>query len=131
MLLRLAAGISGALVALSVGQNLSMLFVLDGNAKRKEEKQRYMDEYGLANERAITISAIIADGEVIEDLLDDEARQIISDKLELSSKKSTKNQIRSFFQEGLAKDEIIPLGNGFKKKAQNLISEPQKRINLK
>lgn len=116
----LGAGTFGSLIALHTGWNLDMLFILDGDKKGKEERDKYIKEYGIP-EKDITIISDLLDGvKVIEDLLDDEAKSFISSNLELD-KNPTKNQIRRFFQECLARDDIPDLGKGFKNNAHNLL----------
>jgi len=123
----LGAGTFGALVAMQVGWNLNMLFVLDGDAKGKEEREKYVAEYGLPKSRTLTVDEILVGVEEIEGLLDDEALQKISETLKLN-KKPSKNQIRRFFQECLAKDEIADLGAGFSLKAEKYLTALQSKI---
>ncbi len=123
----LGAGTFGALVSLHIGWNLRMLFVLDGDKKGKEERDRYINEYGLPQSQIPTIDELLSGVKVIEDLLDDDALKVISGELELT-KKPSKNQIRRFFQECLARDDIPSLGAGFKKNATAILDELQKRL---
>src|SRR5690606_16988163 len=105
----LGAGTFGALVALHLGWGLNTLFLLDGDRKGKVERDRYIAEYGLRQERVLTLDELEAGVSVIEDLLDDQAKQVVSAHLSLSSK-PTKNQVRRFFQESLAQDHVPSLG---------------------
>ncbi|MBL1142613.1 MAG: AAA family ATPase [Proteobacteria bacterium] len=124
----LGAGTFGSLVALHIGWNLHMLFVLDGDEKGKLEEERYVKQYGLASSHIITIDKLISGVKVIEDLLDDVALQVIENELELSSKPTKKN-IRRFFQESLARDEIPSLGSKFSQNATKILDELFKRLN--
>lgn len=118
----MGAGNFASLICLHIGWNLKMFFLLDGDKKGSDEKQKYMQEYGLSEESIATISDLVPSTKVIEDLLDDVALRKISKALEIE-KKPTKNQIRRFFQEALAKDEIIDLSAAFKKKITALLDE--------
>lgn len=123
----LGAGTLGALVALHIGWNLDMLFVLDGDEKGSEERDRYIKDYGLSESRIMTIDQLVSGVQVIEDLLDGDALKIISDELELS-KSPNKNQIRRFFQERLARDEIPELGTKFKENAITMLDALKARL---
>ena len=112
----------GSLFSLHIGWNLNMLFILDGDSKGKEERDRYVKEYGLPESSTATIDELVNDVKEIEDLLDDDALSIISNELELL-KKPTKNQIRRFFQECLARDDLPPLGKGFENKATSMLDK--------
>ena len=63
----------------------------------------------------------------IEDLLDSSLLEIIRDRLKLTSK-PTKNQIRRYFQERLAGDQIEPLSAAFSTKAERLLGVLQERL---
>ena len=126
------AGTFGALISLSVGWNLNMLFMLDGDTKGKEERERYVNNYGLSENKVVTIDQINNKVRVIEDLLNDEARKIISNKLKLGNESLTKNHIRQYFQESLARNEIHSLGSNFEnniRKIFNTLEEQISKIN--
>lgn len=123
----LGADTFGALVALHIGWNLRMLFVLDADKQGKLARERYVKEFGLPPSRAITIDELVPNGKVIEDLLDDEARKRISDELSITSKLTKKNLLR-FFQECLARDEIPSLGSGFESNAATILDRLQERM---
>lgn len=116
----LGAGTFGALVSLHVGWGLQMLVLLDGDEKGVKEKARYVKEYGIDDTNIFTLSDLFDEINVIEDLLDDVARSAISKEIELKSI-PTKNQIRRFFQENLARSEIVELGVGFTSRATKLL----------
>lgn len=122
----IGAGTFGALVALHVGWNLKFLFVLDGDKQGKADKDKYK-KFGLPNERAMTISELVTGITVIEDLLDKEALAIIQAKLQLSTTPN-KNQIRSYFQEQLASNNVEDLGGGFKKSSLQLLEALERRL---
>jgi ABC-type Na+ transport system ATPase subunit NatA len=123
----LGAGTFGALVALNLGWGLDSLFVLDGDKQGKTEKDRYIKEYGMPEDRLCLISDFEPKIKIIEDILDDDARKIISTELGVTGKLS-KSQISRFFQERLAGQKIIDLGAGFKKQAKSLISGIEKKL---
>lgn len=118
----LGAGTFGALAALHVGWNLNFLFVLDGDTKGRLEKERYAIEFGIPDDRLFTIDELGKNIKVIEDLLDVEALGILQKELSLP-KNPTKNQIRRFFQERLASDNVLALGENFKLKTSEIISK--------
>lgn len=112
----LGAGTFGALVALHVGWNLKMLFVLDGGTQGKAERDRYVTEFGLPSNRVLTIDEIVPGVHDIEDLLDAAALKEIATRMGLA-KDPSKKQIARFFQEKLASDNVESLGSGFSKAA--------------
>lgn len=123
----LGAGTFGALAALHVGWNLNFLFVLDADKQGKIELERYMADFGIRRDRLVTIAELVKDVSVIEDLLDDEAKQIIREELKLPEKPS-KGQIRRFFQERLASDSPRALGAGFASKSEALLKALASRL---
>lgn len=118
----LGAGTFGALASFHVGWNLNMLFLLDGDRKGASERDRYRDEFGIAPERLILLSELIGGVSTIEDLIDETARTHISAALGVSAA-PTKPQIKRFFQERLASEEVHDLGEGFRKSMEVLIGE--------
>ncbi|HEY1707090.1 MAG TPA: AAA family ATPase [Rhizomicrobium sp.] len=116
----LGAGTFGALAALHVGWNLNFLFVLDGDKQGKIDRARYASDFGIPVSRLVTLDELVPSSRVIEDLLDDEARAIICDELNHSDA-LTKNQTRRFFQERLASDTVIPLGEKFAKSTKTVL----------
>ncbi|WP_182178925.1 ATP-dependent nuclease [Methylobacterium radiotolerans] len=124
----LGAGTFGALAALHVGWNLDFLFVLDSDAQGLEEKNRYVSDFGIPLSDIATIADFLPGIKIIEDIVDDEAKRIISASLG-SSKAPTKPQIKRFFQERLASEEIIDLGKGFAKSAGTILDGLSAKIN--
>lgn len=122
MLPGLGAGTFGALAALHVGWNLNFVFLLDGDKAGRTGSKRYSEEFGIAEERVTTLSSLDPSLSVIEDLLDDEARKIIRAALCLEDD-PTKPQIRRFFQERLASNQVVPLGSGFAAKAKLVLDK--------
>jgi hypothetical protein len=66
--------------------------------------------------------------QIIEDLLDNEAKNIIGSVLKLDGC-PTKGQIRRFFQERLASDDTDELGAEFSEKARVLLDALKSRLN--
>ncbi|HEY9511522.1 MAG TPA: hypothetical protein VIQ48_02995, partial [Rhodanobacter sp.] len=64
---------------------------------------------------------------VIEDLLDEEANKVIRTELKLSTNPS-KVQIRRFFQERLARNDLLPLGSRFLRISSLLIDSLSQRL---
>lgn len=123
----LGAGTLGALAALNVGWNLNFLFVLDGDAAGKKEKDRYLKEFGIKVDRLATLDELVHGLTIIEDLLDEDAHAVLREKLILA-KNPRKDQIRRFFQESLASDSVAELGEGFAAKAAELLDKLALRL---
>ncbi|PZR00741.1 MAG: hypothetical protein DI533_09470 [Cereibacter sphaeroides] len=121
----MGAGSFGALVALSVGWNLDCLFILDGDKKGKQEARRYVDEYCISPKLVKQISELMQNMQTIEDLVDESAREIIASELELDGKPD-KGQIRRFFQERLASNNVKSVSKAFDSNIMKLISEVSK-----
>ncbi len=123
----IGAGTFGSLVSLHIGWNLKVIFLLDGDRKGKTERDRYVKDYGLSPLRVATIDELVSGVMVIEDLLDNEAMGVIAKAIGTSGT-PTKNQIRRFFQESLARDEIISLGSNFVKIAGTILDKLENRL---
>ncbi len=123
----LGAGTFGALAALHVGWNLKFLFVLDGDATGKTERDRYAKDFGIPIERLATLDEIVSGVNVIEDLLDDPARAMIQSELALT-KVPSKSQIQRFFQERLASENVASLSDEFARKGAELIAKLRGRL---
>lgn len=123
----LGAGTFGALAALHVGWNLKFLFVLDGDHQGQVEKSRYIKEFGIPADRVCTIDEFVSVASVIEDLLDDTALGKIQAELALNAK-PTKNQIRRFFQERLASENIDELSPAFYERSKALLEAIENRL---
>jgi hypothetical protein len=123
----LGAGTFGALAALHVGWNLRFLFVLDGDSKGKSERERYIQEFGIPSARVLTIDSFVASVNEIENLLDNDALDVIRKELQCTGK-LTKNHIRRFFQERLASNTIKELSTQFSLRAEKLLVEIGNRL---
>ena len=116
----LGAGTFNALISLSVGWGVKMLFVLDSDRAGKEALDKYAMEHGAKRDALFLLTDFDAKLREIEGLLDDKARAIIKESIGASNKLS-KNQIRRFFQERLARNEVISLGDHFAKTSNALL----------
>ncbi|MDT8466597.1 AAA family ATPase, partial [Alcaligenes nematophilus] len=125
----LGAGTFGALIGLHLGWGLGMVALLDGDDKGKQEKDKYQREFGLPFNSILTLEDLVPGVKVIEDVLDVEAKNKISTELGLSIS-PTKTQIRRFFQENLAQDEIPSLGKGFEQKMKTILDGLAHRLSL-
>jgi hypothetical protein len=123
----LGAGTFGALAALHVGWNLNFLFVLDGDRQGKVERDRYVTEFGIPSTRVATIDEFVNGISIIEDLLDTDALMSIQKALGLSNSPS-KGQIRRFFQERLASEQIDTLSPGFISSAAAILDALEARL---
>jgi hypothetical protein len=93
----------------------------------KAERNRYSADFGIAPERLLTIDEVVVGAKQVEDLLDQKALQIVQKELGLT-KVPTKGQIKRFFQERLAGDQVQDLGPGFKSNARDLLSALKSRL---
>jgi hypothetical protein len=123
----MGAGTFGALAAMNVGWNLNLLFLLDGDKQGKAERDRYALEYGLPISRILTLNDITSDIIVIEDLVDREATAIIADSTK-SKGDLTKPQIKRFFQESLASENILDLGKHFSVTSASVLTSLTERL---
>lgn len=131
----LGAGTFGPLVALHVAWGMKMFFLFDGNGKGKKERERYISEFGLAEQHSACLDDLVTDVVVIEDLLDETALQIIAEELNLAKKlkprgKQDKRQILRFFQEALATNKIISLGDTFTTRSKEVMRCLQEKITI-
>lgn len=123
----MGAGTFSSLISMNIGWNLNMLFILDGDKKGVLSQKKYIDEYLLSDNRVILLSDLMPEIKEIEDVLDNDSLGVIQEKLGLE-KRPTKDQIARFFQEALAKDDIISLGEKFLKKGTKLITSLKSRL---
>lgn len=103
-----------------MGWGLECFYLLDGDKKGKDEKDRYSQKFGIVRDTLLTLDEVDANFVCIEDVADAEALSVIQSKLELKRKPS-KKQILQFFQESLASDNIIPMGAGFEKNIKSIL----------
>lgn len=123
----LGAGTFGAIISLHLGWGIGMVALLDGDKKGKQEKDKYQKEFGLRAESIVTIDDLVSGVKEIEDVLDAEAKSTIMSELGLSAS-PTKSQIRRFFQECLARDDIPLLGKEFEQRAGVILDGLEQRL---
>jgi ABC-type Na+ transport system ATPase subunit NatA len=123
----LGAGTFGALASLHAGWNLNFLFLLDGDKQGNIERERYAEEFGISVDRLVTLDELGSNTRVIEDLLDDEAKQKVQYLLGLTET-PTKSQIRRFFQERLASNNTEKLSSGFEANAKAVLEGLRSRL---
>lgn len=123
----LGAGTFGALVALQIGWGMRALFVLDADKQGKLEKARYIREFGLNQANAVVLSELMPNINVIEDLVDGDAKDKIR-TLSCLDASPGKKDILKFFQERLNSSVLPSLGAGFEKNATELIAKLRSRV---
>lgn len=126
----LGAGTFGALAALHSGWNLDFLFLLDGDKQGKKERDRYAEDFGILEKDIATIDELHKDVKVIEDVLDEVALKYISNSISIKST-PTKAQIRRFFQEKLASDQIKEISKEFANRSLFILTEIKSRLDEK
>lgn len=123
----LGAGTFDALMSLHVGWNLSCLFLLDGDRAGEKEKGRYVRDYCLDPSSILTLKDINKDFKGVESLIDDSALEIIASSIGVKGKPS-KKEISTFFQERIAGNAVIDLGERFLETAKSVLENLVKRI---
>ena len=123
----IGAGTFGALIGLHLGWGLKMLVLVDGDTKGREERERYTSEYGVSPANIATLSDLDSGLKEIESLLDGQARSLIADRLGISNS-PTKKQMMRFFQESLACDQVMDLGENFRSRSNGLLEELSSRL---
>ena len=123
----LGAGTFGALISLHLGWGIGMVVLLDGDKKGKQEKGKYQKEFGLRTEAILTLDDLVPAVKEIENVLDNKAMDIIRSELGLSANPS-KSQIRRFFQECLARDDIPHLGKEFEQRTSAILDGLKQRL---
>ena len=116
----MGASTLGALVSLQIGWGLSMFFIFDDDSEGNYQAQKYINEYGLKSNLAVTLGDLMKGIHEIEDILDDEAKNIIAKRLQLS-KIPNKKEVCRFFQESLVQNSVSSLGDGFDQKAIRIL----------
>ncbi len=124
----LGAGTFDVLAAFHVGWNLNFMFLLDGDHQGVKERERYRDEYGIVIDRLVILSELADGVEVIEDLLDEVAKNRIQTELKLK-KCPSKGEIKRFFQERLASEHVESLGEFFDTHSKIVLEELKNRLN--
>jgi ABC-type Na+ transport system ATPase subunit NatA len=126
----LGAGTFGSLAALHVGWNLNFVFLVDADRQGLQEKRRYTSEFGISAEQVVTLAELCPEVAMIEDLLDEKASKAVA-KMMGADGAATKDQIRRFFQERLASDNVDPLSSEFLRLAGLVIDGLEIRLGAK
>lgn len=105
------SGTFGALIALGATWGTKFIFMLDSDNAGLKERDRYALDHGARSEAICCLSDFDEGLSEIEGLLDGEAREIMSSHL--GTDKLSKKAVSRFFQEQLAKREILDLGPVF------------------
>ncbi|MBB5040696.1 ATP-dependent nuclease [Shinella fusca] len=116
----MGAGTLDALLSIHMGWGLDFLFVLDSDKQGKSERERYLSEFAARPDDIVGIGDLVPGLTEIEKLLDDDALDLIAADIG-ATKTPTKNQIRRFFQERLAADDVIELTPKFRQNATELL----------
>ena len=114
------SGTFDALIGIGATWGTKFVFLLDSDNAGIKERERYALERGARANAIFSISDFLVGVTEIEDILDQEARAII--KNDLGKNKVSKKDIMRFFQERLAKRDIVPLGKAFSEKTEIVLS---------
>lgn len=120
------SGTFGALIGISAGWGTKFLFLLDSDEAGLKERERYGAEFAVRPESLACLGEFVR-AEKIEEILNSDARAIISQTLAISGKLS-KRDIQRFFQESLAKNQVIDLGDNFRELAKKLVTGLNDRL---
>ena len=113
------SGTFEALIGLGATWGTKFVFLLDSDNAGIKERHRYALGHGARTEAIYALSDADVRLKEIEDLLDQEAKSIIGRQLDLS--KPSKKAMLRFFQEQLAKRQIVPLGGSFGDRSRDLL----------
>ncbi|HET6586349.1 MAG TPA: AAA family ATPase, partial [Oleiagrimonas sp.] len=123
----IGAGTFNALISLHLGWGVKMLVLLDGDRQGKQEQERYQREFGIDPGCTTTLDQLLPGCYEIENLLDETAKKSIRSELNLDTDPS-KKQILRFFQESLARDDVIPLGDAFADRMRKIVGGIEDRL---
>lgn len=120
------SGTFDALVALGATWGTKFVFLLDGDNAGLKERERYALERGARVESICGLEDFSSAAKEIEDLLDREAKDLITQHLR--AERLSKKLIMRFFQEKLARRDIMALGEGFEREARSLLTGLQAKL---
>ena len=120
------SGTFESLIALGAAWGTKFLFLLDSDNAGLNERARYALDRGARAEAIVCLSDFDDKVVEVEDLLGEEGRSVICGRLGVS--KISKKSIRRFFQEQLAKREIVSLGASFHDRSRTLLSGLQDKL---
>ncbi len=110
------SGTFNSLIALGATWGTKFVFLLDNDNSGLKERERYALDRGARAEAICSLGDFSKELKEIEDLLDDEALQIVA--ATLNTENPSKKAIMRFFQEQLAKRDFKPLGSVFETRAR-------------
>lgn len=113
------SGTFDALIAIGAAWGTKFAFLLDNDNAGAKERARYALDHGARAEALCCLSDFEGSLKDIESLLDADALKKIGDHLEVT--KPSKKLIMRFFQERLAKRDIISLGGKFEENATRVL----------
>lgn len=105
------------LIGLFLGWGVDFMVCLDDDKKGQNAKLKYIADWGLLEERVITLRDVSStlEGKTIEGFLNEEDKELIRQYYGLkTNSKLNKKQISSFFSEHLARNEVMSVSNEFK-----------------
>jgi len=120
------SGTFGALIALGATWGTKFLFLLDSDNAGLKERASYALDHGAREEAICGLADMVNGVKEIEDLLDVPALAVIESALDCGT--PSKKMISRFFQEQLAKREILSLGEGFERRSGDLLSGLSERL---
>ena len=123
----LGAGAFDSMIALSRGWNLKFLFLLDSDKQGILEKNRYAELFNMSDDVLLLMQDLLPSANEIENLLDKPAREHIKADQGLTDMPN-KNQIRRYFQEKLAGNEITEISPYFRSNSKILLTALQNKL---
>ena len=113
------SGTFDALIGLGAAWGTKFLFLLDSDNAGLKERERYALERGARTEAICCLGDFSPETSEIEDLLDSDARSVISSSL--GANKLSKKLIRRYFQEQLARRDTPALGQQFNERVSRVL----------
>ncbi|MFB2553913.1 ATP-dependent nuclease [Ensifer soli] len=123
----MGAGTLDSLISIHLGWGLNYLFVLDSDKQGRVERERYISTLAVRPGDIVCLDTLVEGLKEIENLLDEPALDIIKSAIN-STDAPTKNQIRRFFQERLASENIVDLSPEFRTNAIRLLEAIHSRL---
>jgi hypothetical protein len=123
----IGAGTMGPLIALLKGWGMPFVILLDGDKAGKGAKERYADDYMLAESEIMLLSDLLPRIKKAEQLLSDMELNAVRDHWGITRRPS-KKQIMGCFQENLAMRHKIKISKETKANITNLMDECVARL---
>lgn len=111
------------LIALFLGWGVKFWICLDDDKEGLTAKRRYITEWGLDHDRVATLGDISDDlvGKRVEGLLAESDLSRIAESYEIDLGTLTKEQIRLFFAERLASEEVVECSEELKQRVRAIL----------